>query len=221
MVDMDKNMKLHRAVRSDWSDIPPQQRTIWQRWAAGSRGFITPGNIVSLIGAALVVRGLFYLGEGRLVDGIWTIIIGRFADILDGMVADYTKTKSPLGEIVDASVDKTLLVLALFVLLDKHLLPLLVGIVMAVHAVYNIVVAYIARTLKINLHPSRAGKLCAAIEWVCVGLYLLSDTLRQEQHSTTFIHGVALLSFVIFVIAAIWSSINYTRNVYYKQVMRS
>jgi phosphatidylglycerophosphate synthase len=214
-------MKLHRATRSDWSQIAPQERNLWQRWAAGSHGVITPGNIVSLLGAALVVRGLFYLGNGQLVAGIWTVLLGRVADILDGMVADYTKTKSPLGEAIDASFDKTLLVLALIVLLDKHYLPLFVGIVMAVHAVYNIVVSSIARSFKINLHPSRAGKLCAGAEWLCVGLYLLVDILRQYHHDTTVAHGAALISFGLFVITAIWSSRNYTRNVYYKRVMGS
>jgi phosphatidylglycerophosphate synthase len=213
-------MKLHRAIRSDWSDIAPQQRTLWQRWAAGSRGIIAPANLVSLIGAALVLRGLFYFGEGRLVAGIWCVILGRLADILDGIVADYTKTKSPLGEAVDATVDKALIILSLAVLLDKHYLPPFVGLVMAVHALYNMGLSVAARQLKVNLHPSRAGKLCAAVEWLCVGLYLLLDILRQYHHATALTQIAAVLCFGIFAITAILSSRNYTRTIYYKQVMR-
>jgi len=213
-------MNLHRAVRSDWSDIPPQQRTIWQRWAAGSRGILTPGNIVSLIGAILVIRGLFYLAEGRLVDGIWILLLGRLADIVDGMVADYTKTKSPLGEAMDATVDKILIILSLYVLLDKHLVPFIVGGLMAVHAVYNIGLSTVARKLTVSLHPSRTGKISAVFEWACVGFYLLKDILEQHHSNATLTHDAALLSFALFVITATWSSLNYTRNVYYKQTMR-
>jgi phosphatidylglycerophosphate synthase len=214
-------MKLHRAVRSDWSDIAPQERTIFQRWAACSWGIITPGNLTTLIGAALVVGGLYELSQGRLISGTAMIIVGRLADILDGMVADYTKTKSPVGEAVDASIDKVLLILALYVFLSKHLLPLPVGIVMAAHAVYSTAVTSVASRAQVRLHPSRAGKLGALFEWVCVGLYLLADILTQQQHSTTFAHNAALVSFGVFVIAAIWSGINYARNIYYKRTMGS
>jgi phosphatidylglycerophosphate synthase len=214
-------MDLHRATRSDWSNIPPQQHNLWQRLAAGSHGIMTPGNIISLLGALSVLRGLFFLSNGQLVDGIWTIFIGRLADILDGMVADYTKTKSPLGEVIDASVDKVIILIALFVLLDQHLLPWPVGLVMAGHALYNIGVSTVARALGVSLHPSQAGKLCAVFEWGAVVFYLFSDFLNQEHHSITLSHGLAVLSFCLFVIVALWSSLNYSRIVYYKQVTRS
>lgn len=221
MVDMDKNMKLHRAIRSDWSDIPPQERSMWQRWASGSRGIITPANIISILGAILVVIGLFFLSSGQLIDGIWAIFIGRVADILDGMVADYTKTKSPLGEAIDASVDKVVIVLALFVLVDKNLLPILIGLTMGIHALYNAGVSVVARRFKISLHPSRAGKLSAVFEWGTVVFYLLGDILTQRQHSPAIGHDVGLVSFGLFVILAVWSSLNYTRSVYYKRIMRA
>ena len=130
-----------------------------------------------------------------------------------GMVADYTKTKSPLGEAIDATVDKILLILALYVVLDKSLVPVAVGVFMAIHATYNIGVSVVAHKLKASLHPSRSGKLSAAIEWVCVGLYLLVDILKQHHHSTTAAHAVAIISLVIFVLAGVVSSVNYTRSV--------
>ena len=213
-------MNLHRATRSDWSDIPPQERSFWQRLAASSHGVLTPANFVSLIGALLMVRGLLFLRDDQLIRGTVLVLVGRFADILDGIVADYTKTKSPLGEAIDATVDKILLILALYVLLDKSLIPLVVGAFMAVHAVYNIAVSTIARQLKARLHPSRAGKLSAAIEWMSVGFYLLVDILKQHHHNPNLAHAIALVSFILFVVSGTWSSINYTRHVYYKQAMR-
>ena len=214
-------MKLHRALRSDWSEVAPQQRNIWQRTAAGSRGVITPGNIVSLIGVILVVRGLYCLAHGQLISGTATLLVGRLADILDGLVAELTKTKSPLGEGVDATVDKILIVATLYVLIDKQLLPLVVGVVMAVHAAYAIGVSTIARKLHVDLHPSRAGKLGATLEWTSVGFYLLSDILAHNLRSTSLAHAVAVICFVAFAVAAVVSSLNYTRTAYYKRTMRS
>ena len=212
-------MKLHRATRSDWSEVAPVQRNIWQRWAAGSHGVLTPGNIVSLIGVVLVVSGLYDLSHGQLIGGTAFLLIGRLADILDGLVADYTKTKSPLGEAVDATVDKILIVATLFVLIDKQLLPLLVGVIMAVHAVYAIGVSSVARKLRVHLHPSRAGKLGALFEWTCVGLYLFGDILNHLHHSTTLVRGAAFICFAAFAVTAVMSSLNYTRTAYYKRTM--
>lgn len=214
-------MKLHRALRSDWSEVAPQQRTLWQRCAAGSHGVITPGNLITLIGAILVLRGLYDLAHAQLITGVAMLLIGRMADILDGMVADYTKTKSPLGEAVDAATDKVLTILALYVLLDKQLMPVIVGSVMALHAVYNIAVSTVARRLHVSLHPSSTGKLSALFEWACVGLYVFGDILKQQHHSNTATNVIALISLGLFIITAAWSSLNYTRSVYYKQTMKS
>jgi phosphatidylglycerophosphate synthase len=214
-------MKLHRALRSDWSDIAPQQRTLWQRWAAGSHGVITPGNLITIIGAALVIGGLYEIAHNRLISGVSMVIVGRLADVLDGLVADYTKTKSPFGEGLDASIDKVLIIIALFVLLDKHLIPLPVGIAMAIHAAYSAGVTTVASQLHVKLHPSRAGKSGALFEWACVGFYLLVDILKQQQHSITIARAAALLCFGLFIVMSIWSGANYARNIYYKKTMRA
>lgn len=213
-------MSLHRAIRSDWSNVAPQQRNFWQRLAAGSRGVITPGNFISLLGAILVVYGLWVLTEHHLREGFELVFVGRMADILDGFVADRTKTKSPLGEAIDASTDKILVVCALVILLDHQLLPLFVGICMAIHAAYVSSISIIARRLRVAIHPSRSGKLCGAFEWLCVGFYLLSDVLKQDQSSTTFAHDAALISFGLFVITACLSAAHYTQNLYYKQAVQ-
>lgn len=213
-------MSLHRAIRSDWSNVAPQQRNFWQRWAAGSRGIITPGNFISLIGAVLVIYGLWALTEHRLREGFELVFVGRMADILDGFVADHTKTKSPLGEAIDASTDKILVVCALIILLDHQLLPLFVGICMAIHAVYVSGVSIIARRLHVAIHPSRSGKLCGAFEWLCVGFYLLNDVLQQDHSSTSLTQAAALVCFGLFVITACLSAVHYTQNLYYKQAVQ-
>jgi phosphatidylglycerophosphate synthase len=159
------------------------------------------------------------LAHGQLISGTAIVLIGRLADVFDGMVADYTKTKSPLGEGIDATVDKILLTAALYILIDKSLLPLVVGIVMAVHAVYVTTVSTVGRSWKVNLHPSLTGKLAAVFEWACVGFYLLADIIKGQLHNPGLANAAALLCFGVFIVAAVWSSLNYTRTMYYKRTM--
>jgi phosphatidylglycerophosphate synthase len=219
MVDM-LIMSLHRAIRSDWSDIPPQQRNIWQRWAAASRGVIAPANLVSIAGAVLVLYGLYLLSTEHILRGATYIFVGRMADIFDGYVAEHTKTKSPFGEALDASVDKILIILALVIVFDKHLVPLIVGIGIAIQTVYVTGLAIVARRLSGGLHPSRSGKISTALIWLSTGLFLIVDVLKQRGDSLTFARGAAYSCFGLFLITALWSSVNYTRYVYYKRKMR-
>jgi phosphatidylglycerophosphate synthase len=214
-------MSLHRALRSDWSEIPPQERNIWQRWAAASIGVCTPGNLVSIIGAVVVCYGLLLLYRGHLERGVIWVIVGRLADVLDGSVAEYTKTKSPLGEGVDATVDKILIILSLYVLIDKTLIPSLAGYIMLLHAIYVVAVSSLSRRFKTFIHPSRAGKLGTAFEWAAIALYVLSDILRQHHVSTNLLGSVAGITFALYIVLATWSSITYTQTLYYKRTMSS
>lgn len=214
-------MNLHRATRSDWSELSPQERNLWQRLAVASSGVVTPANIVTIIGAGLVLYGLLLLYRNHLTVGIILVLLGRLADILDGMVAEATKTKSPLGEALDATIDKILIILSLWVLLDRHLLPAVVIWVMLVHAVYVIAVSYISRQLKTYLHPSLSGKLGAVFQWACVGAYLLVDILKQHSTSSTVPLYVGRLCFILFVVLAVWSSYTYTKYVYYRNEVKS
>lgn len=213
-------MSLHRALRSDWSAVAPQERNIWQRWAAVSHGVFTPGNIISVTGGALVIWGLVLLSRNGLITGSGAIIIGRLCDLLDGLVAEHTKTKSPLGEFVDATIDKILIVLALFVLVNHELIPIAVGTLMFIHAAYMIGLATIARDIKAPLHPSRSGKLATAFEWLSVALYMFAAILKQQNYSSLLTSRLAFISFLLFIFAALWSTRNYTRYIYYKKKMR-
>ncbi len=212
-------MSLHRARGSDWGRLSPGQHNAWQRLAARTHGIITPANLVSLVGALLVVYGLWAVVHGSLLLGIVTIGLGRGADVLDGIVADYTKTKSALGEAVDATVDKILLALTLVTVLALQLLPFAVGIAMALHGLYNIGLYVTAHYRKVRLHPSLIGKLATSFEWLSVALYLIANLLKGNGSSYTQIVLIgASVMFGLFVATAIRSSYGYTQRLYYKKV---
>jgi phosphatidylglycerophosphate synthase len=214
-------MDLHRSLRSDWSNITPQERNIWQRLAAASYGVFTPGNVISVVGGITVIYGLYLFYKNQLIDGCGAIVIGRLCDLLDGLVAEHTKTKSPLGEFVDATVDKILIVLALFVLVNLGLIPLLVGTVLFIHACYMIGIAAVARIKRISIHPSASGKYATAFEWVCASLYILEKIVRSSNGSARYITSAAEVCFVGFILSGLWSLTNYTRYIYYKNKIKS
>src|SRR6478609_9535796 len=107
-------MKLHRVTgKADWENVALGERTFFQKIASYSSGVLTPANIVSLLGLSMVVFGLVLLLQGQSWAGVALLVIGRLLDIVDGAVAEATGTKSPLGEIVDASFDKLSTVLTI------------------------------------------------------------------------------------------------------------
>src|SRR5690349_11384075 len=100
-------MKLHHAgTKPDWDLVAASKRNSWQRLAKLSYGVMTPGNLLSFIGILLVGIGLAAINRQHIWKGLVLLAMGRLCDILDGSAAEYTGTKSPLGEAVDASLDK-------------------------------------------------------------------------------------------------------------------
>ena len=169
------SMNLHRTdVHPDWHAVSPARRNVWQRIAAARPGILTPGNVITLIGLTLVIVGLGALLHQHYWVAGWLVLAGRLCDLLDGWAADATGTKSPLGEIVDATVDKLETGAAFVVLLLSQLLSWwIVGLLLVVQVIIAII-SLVARRQKIALHPSRRGKVAMALVWVLiVGLVVL------------------------------------------------
>lgn len=162
-------MKLHRTTgQPDWATLNPQVYTVWQKIAAGTRGYVTPGNLVTIIGLALVALGLVeVVAENYWLGGL-LIIIGRSLDLLDGWLAELTRTKSPLGEIMDASADKIGTFGAVIVLFVIEVVPAWVLLALLLPHVVITGISLLARFRRRSLHPSRAGKISMALLWVVI-----------------------------------------------------
>lgn len=191
-------MNLHRIEGApEWADVPADRQNIWQRIAAATAGTMTPGNIISLIGLASVPYGLWLiLGHGQYLAGAIVLAIGRLCDLLDGWAADRTGTKSPLGEIIDASFDKLSLAATLISLAAGGIVPLWsVGILLLPHVIVGIL-AGLTFFKGGRLHPSREGKISMALVW----FYLLAVVMRKAfEQSPMLESAVGIVAYVLLV----------------------
>ncbi len=197
-------MKLHRrGDRADWDKVRAARRTSWQRLAKASHGVLTPANLITVAGFLLVALGCYLLIRHKYSYGIAAIVVGRLADIADGIVAERTKTKSSLGEIMDAGLDKVAMLLLLLALIDQHLIPLvLLGIVLLQNAI-NVVVALLAKSKGIELQPSAHGKITVAATWMSLVTFAAATVAGRESLPTlhselAIIASVLALIFVVF-----------------------
>src|SRR5690606_15766775 len=107
----------------EWELVPASRWTRIQKIAVRTRGVITPANIITALGLGIVLWGVGVLLREQYITGILLVAGGRLLDVVDGLVAEATHTKSPLGEMLDAAVDKigTLLTVGcLFVIGSTH-----------------------------------------------------------------------------------------------------
>jgi phosphatidylglycerophosphate synthase len=172
-------MKLHRLLHHtqdlpDWATVLPGTRNPWQHLAVTTRGIITPGNAISLLGFGLVCTGLWAMVQHAFIAGFVWIVLGRLCDLLDGMVADRTGTKSPLGEATDAGFDKAGAVLALITASVTGVVPWWVAALVGIQNIVNVVIGLVGRRRKTGLHPALTGKLSTALEWIALAGFILA-----------------------------------------------
>lgn len=191
-------MKLHRVgKKADWDKLKSRNRNNWQRLAVRTHGVVTPGNLISVLGFGLVLLGLWHLYYRHLLFGISAIVIGRVLDIVDGMLAHKTGTKSPLGEVVDATIDKIEIAAALPVLISARiLLPWQVGMIFVQHLA-NAIFATTAKWRGILMHTSRAGKYATTAQWGAIILYGLAITVHDAG-------WLLFIASVVFGVSMVW-----------------
>ncbi len=197
-------MKLHRVgKKADWDRLKARNRNNWQRLAVYTHGIITPGNVISITGFILVVSGLIYVYRDQFIAGIIAISLGRILDIVDGVLADKTGTKSPLGEVIDASIDKLEIVLALPVLVIAGVLLLWQAVILlALHAA-NALCAGVTKARRILPHASRTGKYATTAQWISVVMYGIAKA-NSRHASPRLIGDVVFGLSIVLGLAATW-----------------
>ncbi len=159
-------MNLHRSANvAEWDLIPSKERNMCQQVAAASGGIITPANVVSVLGFGLVLSGLHSVKQENYKNGFTKIAVGRLMDVFDGVVAEETGTKAPLGEKLDATIDKLEAFVTLPTLANNDVMTKkIAGIFMANHLI-NAGISLYAKKRNIPIHVSRDGKLATLAQW--------------------------------------------------------
>ncbi len=175
-------MNLHHTDKiSQWEKTDPNDWNFFQKIAARTNGVVTPGNVISLAGLALVMSGIREIDRGKTLRGISKVGVGRICDVLDGMAAEVTKTKSPLGEAIDAVIDKIEVAMAYPVLKNQGLVPEPILRKFRNQQLGNAGLTAIAKIRKLEIHPQKEGKLSMAELWVSTGLYCLSKAIEETE----------------------------------------
>jgi CDP-diacylglycerol--glycerol-3-phosphate 3-phosphatidyltransferase len=187
--------------RADWVTIPEQRRNAWQRTAARTHGVATPGNVISLLGMVLVLTGLAIVSTGEFWWGLGTLTVGRIADILDGTVADITMTKSPLGEAVDAVLDKAAAVAVLLFFVHYHWVPVFPMVCVALHVGLNSILATTARIRQVELHPTAAGKLSTVGAWIILLIFPIATATKRSGLLTEY-HVLMVFGYMLTIVFA-------------------
>jgi phosphatidylglycerophosphate synthase len=206
-------MNLHRALAHEWTDIPAGQQNSWQRLATRTHGTVTPGNIISVIGFLLVIAGsLLFLTDSQLA-GLALILIGRFADLLDGFIANATGTKSPVGEAVDAFVDKLGALIVLIAITVTGYLPVVAAGLILLNNLGSVGVFALARQRNGRVHPTAVGKIGTALEWLAVPLFVGAHAYDATY---SYLLIIAWLTLTISLIMGVVATVQYVKQ--YRQL---
>ena len=197
-------MNLHRTTgKPDWSSVKPAEYNSFQKIAAATNSIITPANVITVIGLGIVIYGLIEILNQHFWTGLIALAVGRLLDIVDGVVAEATGTKSPLGEIFDAAADKigTLLtIIVLFVASITHWW--LIALLLIPQALIPLVIFY-KRQKGVKVHPTRQGKLSMAASWAAIVGLLLTKALNDSVVLASLSNGLVAIG-VALGLYALW-----------------
>jgi CDP-diacylglycerol---glycerol-3-phosphate 3-phosphatidyltransferase len=205
-------MNLHRIEgRPEWASVPVARRNPWQRLAAATYGIITIGNFFSLLGLLSVPAGLVLASQDRLLAAVIVLMAGRACDLLDGLLADKTGTKSPLGEKIDASFDKVSTAATIIGVVLLGFVPAVAALILVGPHLLIALVVLVAYFRGIRLHPSVAGKLSMALLWVTMVALLLP--VRYSPPGEALLETIVALLFVVAVLTGLFALGGYISSV--------
>jgi phosphatidylglycerophosphate synthase len=196
-----------RQAKADWEYIAPGERNIWQRFAARTHGVITPANSISVVGFVAVCVGVYSLTQQRYALGLCLTVVGRLADLADGIIAERTQTKSSLGEALDVTIDKIVLIIMVWGLIVMGLPGGLIALLL-ISSSLNILAGMYAKLAHITLNPSRYGKYATALAWMGIVCFILTKLSSASLWSVGM-----YISFGLYAIAATVAGYRYTQQI--------
>jgi len=191
-------MDLHRTTgKADWEETAPGDRNVFQRTAAATHGIVSPANIITVVGLGIVIYGLVLLLQNHYWLGLILVAAGRLLDIADGVVAQATHTKSPLGEMFDATADKTGTLLTIITLILAGITYWWVVVALVLPQVIIPIVILYRRHRGIRVHPTWQGKFSMAAAWIGIVGLLVMKALDSSGLLGVGVYGLIGLSLLL------------------------
>lgn len=209
-------MELHRALEPDWQHVPEEERTALQRVSAATNGVVTPGNVVTTVGLGMTFSASRELEAGNYGAAVIKFGVGRAADAVDGALAHATNTKSPVGESYDAVADKLVLLRALQPLVSKEVVSLSQAALMGAQNGVNTAASLVARSQKLQLHPSALGKQATAAQWGMIGFGVVSKAAEQYGYPTLqkYAERAGKVATGAYAVLGMIATVGYVRELY-------
>jgi len=200
-------MNLHRtAGKPDWDAVKSADRNAFQKVGAATYTIVTPANVITVIGLGIVFFGLAQILAEHYWIGLIALAVGRLLDIVDGVVADKTGTKSPTGEIFDAVADKIGTLLTIVVLFAAQIAEPWLIILLLIPQVLTPLVTFYKKQKRIEIHPTRQGKLSMATSWVAIVGLLVTKAMDGSLLIADISYTLVGVSFLLGVYA-LWQYI--------------
>jgi phosphatidylglycerophosphate synthase len=197
-------MNLHRTSGTpDWATVKAADRNVFQNMAAATGGVASPANIITIIGLGMVIYGLVAILQQQFWAGLALLVSGRLLDVVDGLVAEATHTKSPLGELFDAAADKIGTLLTIVVLLFADITHWWVIMALIAPQILITLVILYKKSKGIGVHPTRQGKLSMAAAWAGIVGVLFAEALHDPLALTLAVYAIVAVS-VILGLYALW-----------------
>jgi cardiolipin synthase len=142
-------------------------------------GMYTLPNLLTAGRLLLAPLVVWQLAAGRVEAAFWLFALAALTDLLDGNLARLLDQRSVFGAWLDPIADKVMLLSTLLMLVWIGLLPLWLGVVVALRDVVVLSGAAAYRTLTggLEVAPTWWGKAATCAEFVLVTLVLADVAL--------------------------------------------
>lgn len=139
-----------------------------------NRDNLTLPNLLTASRLVLVPFVVWNLAQGELEWAFWLFVVAAVTDLLDGNLARLLNQKTVLGAWLDPIADKAMLLSTLLILVWLEVLPLWLGVLVALRdsVVLLGAAAYRSLTGGLEVAPTWWGKVATAAEFVLVSLVL-------------------------------------------------
>mgnify|MGYP001214635321 CR=1 FL=1 len=172
--------RLRDGGKNDWDGLADNELNKFQKLAKKSKGILTAANAVTIASTVVVLNGLSDYINGQKMQGIFKIFTGRLGDVGDGIIAEATGTKGRFGRSLDPSMDFVQLGVALPMLVQGDVMPLIPAVAIATPKAIDATATMTSVVRGHEMNPTSEGKRSIAMIWAGIGAFMVKHALNKH-----------------------------------------